>query len=192
MKTIEAIKQLELLDRQGGFVYNKLDLAKLFQTTGDHALVRTISKLECGGILERACYGVYVYALSKNKGEGILSHIALTIRRGSFVYESLESALSRWGVISQIMVDRITCMTSGRSLEAVTSYGVIEFVHTKKSFESIVGKVSYNDDDLMPLASPELAAADLRRVGRNLDLIDWDALAEYNSRNLREGAGSGL
>jgi predicted transcriptional regulator of viral defense system len=189
MKTSDAIKELELLDKQDRFVYSKRDLAKVFRSSANYTLVRTISRLERDGILKRVYYGVYVYALSKNKGEEILSHIALTIRRGNLVYESLESALSRWGVISQIMVDRITCMTSGRSLEAVTSYGVIEFIHTKKNFKTVADKVVYSNGDLIPLAMPELAVADLRRVGRNLDLIDWDALTEYNTLNLAEREG---
>ncbi len=41
----------------------------------------------------------------------------------------LESALSEYGVISQIPIDRLTIMTTGRKGHYKTPYGTIEFTH---------------------------------------------------------------
>jgi len=46
--------------------------------------------------------------------------------------------LSEYGVISQIPLDRLTVMTTGRKGIYKTIYGTIEFTHTKRSVENIL------------------------------------------------------
>ncbi|MCG6220749.1 type IV toxin-antitoxin system AbiEi family antitoxin, partial [Vibrio diabolicus] len=92
------------------------------------------------------------------------------LRRGEYNYISLESALSEYSVISQVMIDRITIMTTGRKGEFKTPYGVIEFTHTKRDDIDIISNTITSDRPLR-IASKETAIRDLKRVGRNTHLI---------------------
>ena len=132
-------------------------------------------------ILLRAARGIYVYNLSRDRGSGdTIEQIAITLRRGHYNYPSLESALSAYGVISQIPVDRITVMTAGRKGEYKTPFGVIEFTHTKRSDREIVGCIK-NVGRPLRMATCRAALRDLRRVGRNTDLIDESVIDEAQS-----------
>ncbi|MCV5342161.1 hypothetical protein OFC87_35075, partial [Escherichia coli] len=76
-------------------------------------------------------------------------------------------------VISQVMTDRITIMTTGRKGEFRTPYGVIEFTHTKRDDIDIISNTITSDRPLR-IASKETAIRDLKRVGRNTHLIVTD------------------
>ena len=76
-------------------------------------------KIAIIGVLMRAVSGVYVNALSANGFTHTLENIAKAMRRGEYSYVSLESALSEYGVISQIPM-RLTIMTTGRKGEVTT------------------------------------------------------------------------
>lgn len=133
MKQSEAIKRLAEFDQRGRYVFAARDMAKVFPEDSPPRGGRdaTLKRLVTDGILERPSKGVYLYALSKNKGKDTLELIAKTLRRGEYNYVSLESALSEYGgVISQIPVGRLTVVTTGRKGEYQTPYGVIEFTHT--------------------------------------------------------------
>ena len=73
-----------------------------------------LRRLVRDGVLERACRGVYVYVLAGDAEPRLIEQIAVALRRGYYSYTSLESALSEYGAISQIPVDRLTVMTTGR------------------------------------------------------------------------------
>ena len=60
---------------------------------------------------------------------------------GHYSYVSLESALSLYGAISQVPIDRLTVLTTGREGEFKTPFGVIEFTHTKRSVSEIIENV---------------------------------------------------
>ena len=171
MKQTLAIKELQKLDLLGKYVYRKVDLELAFQESGQ-TLDSTITRLVKSGILERPAHGVYVYTLSTHSGSHTLELIARQLRRGEMVYESLESALSQWGVISQIPIDRITLMTSGKSGVYQTRFGVIEFVHTKVNPNEIVDHLIQREKHQVPIADKHLAYRNLKSVGRNLDLVD--------------------
>jgi len=80
--------------------------------------------------------------------------------------------LSYTGVISQVAMGTLTLMTNGRSGIFDTPYGVIEFIHTKKNLDEI-SKNLYNDKEVrMYRANNEQAIADLKDVGRNLQMIE--------------------
>ncbi|PHM28446.1 hypothetical protein [Xenorhabdus budapestensis] len=64
--------------------------------------------------------------------------LAKAMRRGEYNYVSLESALSEYGAISQIPIDRLTVMTTGRKGTYKTPFGIIEFTHTKRSAPNII------------------------------------------------------
>lgn len=171
MKQLEALDILQQWDTQGHFVFRKRDLELLFEESGPK-LDQTLTRLVKSGVLERPAHGIYLFAHSKHLGPTTIDYIARNLRRGELTYESLESALSRYGVISQIPLDRLTLMTTGRSGEYATPFGVIEFTHTKAPLESIIPNLIEREGHALPLASKHLAFENLRSVRRNLDLVD--------------------
>ena len=176
MKQTDAIQKLREYDNQyGKYVYLKRDLKKLFGET-ENTLNQTIQRLTKAGIIERAAHGVYMYTLSINIGEGTLDSIARNLRRGEITYESYESALSAYGVISQIPIDRRTYATTGRSGEYRTPYGVIEFTHTKNEPARIIEGLHRYSGRKLPVASKQLAWKNLKSAHRNLDLVDMEEL----------------
>ncbi|KFI95236.1 hypothetical protein BSCA_1054 [Bifidobacterium scardovii] len=164
------------------YVYCKNELAVVLGEQGQK-LDRTLSSLVSAKILTRAARGVYVFAYSSHIGEGTLHQVARRLRPGELVWESLESALSRWNMISQIPVDRVTFMTTGREGETRTPYGVIEFTHCKLQWSRILPNLIARDGGLTPLASKQWAYRDLKATGRNLDLMDMDELEDDDDWN---------
>jgi len=175
MEELTALKRLGAWDRQGRFVFTSPDLAKIFHEDSPRALKDGISRLVSRGILERPVRGVYVFALAHDRGSYVVEIIARALRRGEYNYVSLESALSEYGVISQVPMDRLTVMTTGRKGVHRTPYGTIEFTHTKRPVSRLLDRMV---DIQRPLHMATLAAAwsDLKRVGRNTHLVDEGAL----------------
>ena len=171
MKQNDALNILRSWDIQGRYVFRKHDLAIVLDESG-RTLDQTLARLKKAGVLERPAHGVYAFAHSRHLGPTTIEHIARNLRRGELTYESLESALSRHGVISQIPINRLTLMTTGRSGEYRTPYGVIEFTHTKQPVANILPELIERESHALPLASKQLAYANLRSVRRNLDLVD--------------------
>lgn len=177
MNRMTAIMQLNLFDKRGRYVFTLRDLAKIFFEDSAKTLKAGLNRLVKDGILTRAIRGVYVYALARSKDAYTLERVVLALRRGEYNYLSLESALSAYGAISQIPMSRITVMTTGRSEEHKTPYGVIEFTHTKRSPEQIL-QDTYIGDSPLRQATMKTALRDLRRVGRNLHLVDTTELQD--------------
>ena len=176
MRQIEAIRQVMQLDTQGIHVFTKKDLAKVFREDSAHALDASLVRLVNNGVLSRVAKGVYVNALSPNRGRDTIELIAVALRRGEYSYVSLESALSEYGVISQIPM-RLTVMTTGRRGEYNTPFGTIEFTHTARPWLDVVDGVLDRGRPLR-FAARETAYRDLKRVGRNLHLVDESVLYE--------------
>lgn len=178
MEQITALRELAKWDATGRYVYRRGDLHKLFpeaNKTFDAGLRRLVD----AGILVHACRGVYVFAFTRNDDGNTLARIALALRRGEYNYLSLEAALSRYGAISQVPVDRETVMTTGRKGEYTTPWGVIEFTHTKRSVPDILENTTTGAGPLR-LARPAAAWRDLKRVGRNTHLVDTEVLDGIN------------
>lgn len=122
MQQTTAIQRLSKLDQQGRYVFNQRDMEKIFPEDSKRTLHAGLERLVRQNILERAARGIYLYALSHHKkGPDTLELIAKTLRRGEYNYVSLESALSSYGVISQIPMDRLTVMTTGRKVNTKRS-----------------------------------------------------------------------
>jgi len=177
MEQAFAIKTFSDWARAGRVVFTVGDLAKLFPADRRRTLLAALRRLEADGVLARACRGVYVYVLTGDPGPDLIERIAVTLRRGHYSYTSLESALSEYGAISQVPVDRLTAMTTGRSGVYTTPWGTIEFTHTKRSPADILRRTRLVDRPLR-LATPQAAWRDLKRVGRNTHLVDERALTD--------------
>ncbi|MCL6272220.1 hypothetical protein M3P05_20060 [Sansalvadorimonas sp. 2012CJ34-2] len=68
-------------------------------------------------------------------------------------------------------VVRLTIMTTGRKGEYKTPFGTLEFTHTKRSVGDILDSFVDRDRPLK-IATKQAAIRDLKRVGRNLHLLD--------------------
>jgi predicted transcriptional regulator of viral defense system len=175
MQQLQAIKCLAFYDRKGRYVFTGHDLAKVFPGDTPRALQAGLNRLVGHGLLQRAAKGVYVNAMSRYLGGNTLEHIVKAMRRGEYNYVSLESALSEYGAISQIPIDRLTVMTTGRKGEYKTPFGTIELIHTKRPLSDIMVSTVRIDRPLR-LASKMAAYRDLKRVGRNVHLVDESEL----------------
>ena len=177
MRKSEAIQKLLEYDKRGRYIFTNSDMAKVFHQDNERALRAGLKRLQSDGFLTRIINGVYLFSMAQSRGSDTLEKIAKTIRRGEYNYVSLESALSELGVISQIPVDRLTVMTTGRSGEFKTPLGTIEFTHTKRGLINIMESTRLIDRPLR-LATKQTAYRDLKRVGRNLHLVETEALDE--------------
>lgn len=177
MKQVDAINKLSEYERAKRYVFTFSDLAKIFHQDTRRTLRAGLERLIAAGVLVRACNGVYVYTLTQSKPQHVLEDIAKAVRRGDYSYVSLESALSEYGVISQVPVDRLTLMTTGRTGEFRTPFGTIEFTHTKRSVDDILTNTKQVGRPLR-LATQEAAYRDLKKVNRNLNLVNEEALYE--------------
>lgn len=124
-------------------------------------------------VLDRVAPGLYLNPFAKPPAWA-LERLATHLRPADHMYVSLESALHEHGLISQVP-SRLTVMTSGRSYTYNTSLGTIEFVHTESKPARWRDRTTYMPERCIHVASAKLALEDLRRVGRNLDLVESDA-----------------
>ena len=134
-----------------------------------------MKRLADQGILVRAARGVYVNPHARSLPPDVRRGLLRFLRPRELTYVSLESKLSEAGVISQLPTT-LTCMTTGSSGLFTTPWGTIEFTHTDRRIELGADVIAQDDGTLE--ATTRTAARDLRRVGRNLDLIDEAILAE--------------
>lgn len=172
MNKSEMISALLDADRRGIFLFSKRDIEKIFPEE-EKTLEKSLQRMVKDRILVKAARGLYLNGLSLNHLNGyILESIARKLRQGEMCYLSLESALSEWGVISQIPVDTITVMTTGASGEHKTPFGSIEFVHTKRTLEDILESTIVIEGRPLRFAKKEAAIRDLRRAGRNVDMME--------------------
>ena len=177
MNIASALAALHAFDVKGRYVYTSKDLERIFSDDTQHAFQAGLKRLVKNGILQRAARGVYVFAYSRNIGADTVEEIAKSLRRGCYNYISLESALSLYGAISQVPVDRLTVMTTGREGEFKTPFGVIEFTHTKRSVSEITQNFVQTGRPLR-IATRKTAFRDLKRVGRNVHLVDESEIHE--------------
>ena len=122
-------------------------------------------------VLEKVCKTVFINPMCPPTGKGVLIKIANILHWDKFVYVSLESQLSYLGCISQLTMDRVTLMTTGRKGVIKTKYGVIEFTHTRRNIHSIEKGVYFDPEVGAFRATKEKAIKDLKRVGRNVEML---------------------
>lgn len=161
-------------DKQGKYVFSRRELCKLFRDDAAKTFSEALNRHVRDGLIERACRSVFVNSQATSLDAFTIEHIAKTLRPGCYNYVSLESALSEYGAISQIPIDRITVMTTGRSGSYHTPYGVIEFTHTKRAVDTILEHTIKIEGRPLRMATKEAAWRDLKRVGRNTDLVNLE------------------
>src|SRR5262245_2484325 len=132
MNRLAAINVLRTWDKRGKYVFTRHELIKFFPQDNPKTLTEGINRLVKDNLLVRACRGIYVNPHATTTNSYTIEHIAKALRYGEYNYVSLESMLSEYGVISQIPIDRLTVMTTGRKGIHKTPFGTIEFTHTQR------------------------------------------------------------
>jgi predicted transcriptional regulator of viral defense system len=159
-------------------VFSSSDLAAAVPDCGQLAVL--LSRATKSGLLKRVCRGVYWCPVPDYPREHLLYHAAARLRAGEFNYISLETVLSDAGVISQVPINWITLMTSGRShVVNCRDYGRIEFVHTAQRPNEVADELSWDREKHLWRASVKQALRDMRKTRRtSQDLLDEEVLGE--------------
>ena len=128
------------------------------------------------GVLQRVVPGIFVNPSARSMPSDPRLHLVPYLRPGEISYVSLESRLSEAGAISQI-THALTLMTTGRAHSFETPWGIVDFTHTDRK-EPLADGIEFREDSPVPYASLARAYKDLKRVGRNVDLVDVDELTD--------------
>lgn len=161
------------------YLFSLQDLRGLFPSLSEGAFKTLVSRTVKLGLLERVCRGIYAYKSALYSQGLLLFHAAAHVRSNEFNYISLETVLSDVGIISQIPINYISLMSSGRSTTISCGlFGTIEFIHTEQKPASIMDELQYDSACRLWRASPQLALRDMKRTYRNCDLIDWSVVNE--------------
>lgn len=152
-------------------IFSVADLAAAVPGCGQLPLL--LSRAVKAGILRRICKGIYLYPIRNYPRGKLLFHAAALLRAGEFNYISLETALSDAGLISQVPINWITLMSSGRShVVDCGDFGHIEFIHTARQAEDLAGELTYDPGCHLWRASNRLALRDMKVTRRSLDLVE--------------------
>ena len=111
MKQLEKV--LESLADGEHYLFASSDLEAALP--GRRGLAVLLCRAQKAGVLKRVCRGLYLYPRVNYPRGMVLFHAAARLRASGFNYISLETALSDAGVISQVPINWITLMSSGRS-----------------------------------------------------------------------------
>jgi hypothetical protein len=169
------MQKLDEADRHGVWAYTPATFSALLGNPEQNYLKLMMKRLADQGVFIRAARGVYVNPHARSMPDDVRGGLIRFLRPRELTYVSLESKLSEAGAISQIAT-ALTCMTTGSPGRFDTPWGAIEFTHTDRHIA--VGTDVHARDDGVLEATVERAARDLRRVGRNVDLIDEGTLAD--------------
>jgi hypothetical protein len=175
MKRSELVKRLAEADLASVWAFTPASFGALLGKSEPNYIKLMMKRLTDQDVLIRAARGVYVNPQARSLPADVRRGLLRFLRRREINYVSLESKLSEAGAISQIAA-ALTCMTTGSPGTFETPWGIIEFTHTDRDID--IEKDVYRRDDGTLEATVARAARDLRRVGRNVDLIDPETLAE--------------
>lgn len=165
----ELIAAVDRWDKAGIWAFSLKTLQLLFPEDS-RTMLKALARHQQAGVIERVARGLYVNPKARCLPGDLLSALVSFLRPWDFNYLSLESALSEADWISQIP-SRLTLMTTGRSQTFITPYGTIEFVHTMQTEGKLRSEIRFDPQRELAVATPNRALRDLKRVGRNLDLV---------------------
>lgn len=168
-------RQEELLQYLKPFADNSLfcvaDFYPLFPSKSAQDIRVLLSRMVKNKKIARVTQGIFFLPEKFSDISSLLYKAAAKLRSRDFNYVSLESVLSEEGLISQVMFNYLTIMTTGRSgIIHCENYGTIEFVHTKRITKN-QNELSLNRYGMFQ-ASPKLALEDMKYTRRSLDLVN--------------------
>jgi hypothetical protein len=174
MSKLRRLTEVTISARKSGHfgLFTTNDLALLLQEKRTNNFSKFLHKATKLGVLSRVCKNIYINPLMPPEGLGILARIASLIHWDKFIYISLESQLSYVGRISQVLINYITIMTTGRSGKIITPFGTIEFTHTNSKVDSLKEDVYFDVEIGIFRAKEQKAIKDLYRVRRNLHMLE--------------------
>jgi hypothetical protein len=175
MRRRDLINKLAWADSVGIWAFTPPSFSALMGGIDPDYLKLMMKRLSDQGVLTRAARGIYVNPAARSTPADVRRHLVRFLRPREISYVSLESKLSEAGIISQIPTT-LTCMTTGSPGRFETPWGAVEFTHTDRKIEIGTDVVVQEDGTLE--ATIRTAVRDLRRVGRNLDLIDAEILGD--------------
>jgi hypothetical protein len=175
MKRRALNERLAQADAAGVWAFTPPSFSVLMGGVEPAYLKLMMKRLADQGVLVRAARGVYVNPRARSLPSDVRRGLLRFLRPREITYVSLESKLSEAGAISQIAT-ALTCMTTGSPGRFETPWGVVELTHTERKID--VGTDVVVQDDGTLEATIRTAVRDLRRVGRNFDLIDQATLTE--------------
>jgi hypothetical protein len=158
--------------KAGGGVHTATEIAFMLGEKHTPSFTKFLTDCVQKGVLRRVATGIFESTITPPDGSTAIYKIVNKLRGDVLNYISLESQLSYTGDISQIVMDRLTVMTKGRSGIFSTPYGVIEFTHTKKTIESIAPNIYFDSDIKMYRARTSQAIVDLKNCNRNLQMLE--------------------
>lgn len=165
------IDVLDLADKNGIWAFGIEFLRMYFPNETKASLNIAIKRHTDSGLLVNICRNFYANPRAKSMPANPLYSLPQLLRSSEQFYLSLETALSDCGLISQ-MPNRLVFMTSGRSQEFRTPYGIVEFVHSRRKLLSFYEHCEYDKNYGFYVANPKKAFRDAMRTGRSIDLID--------------------
>jgi hypothetical protein len=188
MKRRILMQKLDEMDRRGVWAFTPATFSALLGDPDPRDLKHRMKRLADQGVLIRATRGLYVNPHARSTPSNVRRGLIRFLRPREISYVSLEFKLSETGAISQVATV-LTCMTTGSSGRFDTPWGAIEFTHTNRHVAP--GTDVFMGEDGVLEATAERSARDLRRVGRNTDLIDPETLAEVigEERSLERQGG---
>jgi hypothetical protein len=182
MKRRDLIKKLARADSAGVWAFTPPSFSALMDGVDPAYLKLLMKRLADQGVLIRAARGIYVNPTARSSPADIRRGLVRFLRPREINYVSLESKLSEAGIISQITTT-LTCMTTGSPARFDTPWGAVEFTHTDRKID--VGTDVVADEGTLE-AKVRTAVRDLRRVGRNVDLVDEEILADAIAEEKRQ------
>lgn len=181
MESLSAFKIYRTLREDGITIFTTTDLRRRFGVGSDNTAYKILQRLTIKGLLTRIQGGLYQVTDSPVH-DFTLANIIVTPS-----YVSLESALSRYGILSQFPFV-VTSVTPKKGKKVETINKTLEYAHIASHLFS--GFVKEHD---YLIATPEkalfdmvyLAAKGLRSVVReelDLKIIDKKQFADYCNR----------
>tara|TARA_R110000764_G_scaffold6853_3_gene25233 strand:+ start:31249 stop:31773 length:525 start_codon:yes stop_codon:yes gene_type:complete len=171
-KKEKLLSVLSHATKAGGGVHTATEIAFMLGEKHTPSFTKFLTDCVQKGVLRRVATGIFESTITPPDGLTAIYKIVNKLRGDVLNYISLESQLSYTGDISQIVMDRLTVMTKGRSGIFSTPYGVIEFTHTKKTIESIAPNIYFDSDIKMYRARTSQAIVDLKNCNRNLQMLE--------------------
>jgi hypothetical protein len=176
----KILTELRRLADREHYLFSSSRLQMLLPDHSSVAFRSLLTRLCQRGELQRVCRGVYLVPWVAYPKAELLPHTAALLGEGEFCYMSLENVLSDAGVISQIPLQHLSLMTSGRRQQIdCGKWGTIEWIHTVRRPEEVVGSVQFDSKIRLWRADVKLALDDMKRTGRSLELVNEEVLNEF-------------